>query len=427
MKNKELELSYDILKTIYVNKKYSQIELNQQLKRNNIVSHGLVTKIVYGVLENDILLEFNINRFVKKPPQTKVLILLKMGAYIAHFLNSIPTYALVSELVEIAKKTDKAVAGFVNATLKSITNNKLLLPSRNNIVEYLSIKHSYPQWLIARLLKAYGEKELEAILNHKLNQLTHIRIINLKKKQEFVQKLTDAGVVFEQSVKQNALYVNYEQLLKQTELSGYYTPMGVASMNLVDCMENVGGQVLDACAAPGGKAIYLAQKNKNANVVACDIHEHRVGLVNGQVQKYDLKNIETRIQDATLLNNEFVNKFDAVLLDAPCSGIGVAGSKPDILLNRKDSDIVVLSKLQLAMLNTSAKYVKSGGQLFYSTCTITKEENQDVVAAFLAQNKDFKLIPINSEIKAINEDNMLTFLPHISNCEGFFIARMVKN
>lgn len=428
--NKELRASYEVLRNIYSKNAFSSIELNKVLTKSN-VNNALVTKIVYGVIENDILLNYFLQNFYKKKPKLNVLVILKMGVFVNKFLTSIPPFALVNELVNLSKTIDKSLSGFVNATLKNIIKTEITYPKKEkNLVEYLSVKFSYPTWLVKMLLSQHSETFVEELLSYKLTTLTHVRINpNATNKTNFENDLQKNGIFFELSKLNGGYFVNYEQLLAVEALKEHYIVMGESSMNLCDIINPQNNKtLLDTCASPGGKSLYLSHLNNTLQITSADIHEHRVQLMKSLVSKYNAKNINVITQDATKLNQDFVNSFNYVLCDVPCSGIGVVNKKPDILLNRKEQDIANLQQLQLQILQTSANYVKVGGELFYSTCTILKQENQDVIYKFLKDNNSFELRQIKqvNNIPAIEENNMLTYFPSVSNTEGFFIAKLVK-
>ena len=427
--NKELKTSYDVLRKVYSQNAFSSIELNKALQSTQ-ASHGLVTKIVYGVLENDLLLTYYVSQFYTKKPKPAVLLLLKMGAYVSHFLNSIPPFALVNELVEMGKLHDKAIAGFLNATLKKVVNGQITLPSEQNPVERLSIQFSYPTWLVKKLLSQHSKEFVEQLLSTQLTTLTHIRLNNKKISQsEFEKQLTNLGIEFRPSAIIGAYFVNYEQLLNQPQLNPLYVVIGLTSMNFMD---NVplpqNAQVYDACASPGGKSAYLATLHPTATILAGDLHPHRVELMNKLMKKQQLSNVTTLVADATKLNENWKEKFDVVVCDVPCSGIGVVGKKPDILLNRKESDIDTLANLQLNILENCSNYVKPNGAIYYSTCTILQEENEQVVTKFLNKHPEFELseLPNKHGIPTVTNNHMVTYLPNVSNTEGFFIAKLVK-
>ena len=424
--NKELRLSYDILKKVYNDRTFASIQLNKDADKS--INFGLVTKIVYGVIEKDIYLEYRIKEFVKNPTKPNILTLLKIGAYVIENINSIPLYACINEIVEITKgESDKYIAGFVNATLKNISKKAVVLPdSKTNIVRHLSIKHSYPEWIIKKLLSYKTVEFVEALLSKKLTTLTHIRV--LKNYAEFVGLLTDNNIRYEKSILDNCLYVEYSDLVNKKELLPYYTVQGLPSIvSALSLGAKAGDKVLDCTGAPGGKSGVVAGLDSSIDVTCCDIHSHRVLLIKQYMKKLGLNNVTAQKQDATVYKDEWKDSFDCVLCDVPCSGVGVISKKPDIMLNRVAQDITALSSTQYKILCNNAKYVKAGGSLVYSTCSILKEENEDIVNRFLKNNSGFELTNIDTfGVNVQNENNMYTFYPHISDTEGFFIAKLKK-
>lgn len=432
--NKELYESYNILKKVYYNGAYASIELNKLIRLNKFeLNTGLVTKIVYGVLEKDVSLTYVVSNFCKTMPEPNVLLILKIGAYVGTFINSIPKYACVNELVEITKKYEnKYIAGFVNATLKSIINNKISLPDKKtNLVKYLSVKYSYPMWIVELLIKENGEEFTENLLSFSLPTMTHIRVnekeISVK---EFVEFLDKNEIEYINSGLNYTFYVDYEKLLKVHHNERWYAVQGLPSIfTCLALQPTANSLVLDACAAPGGKTVMLASMDNSVAITSCDKYTHRIELIKAYANKYGLNNINYEVADATLFNSAWENKFDFVLCDVPCSNLGIASKKPDILLNKSLESLAEINKIQLAIIENCSKYVKNGGVLLYSTCSIFRSENQEVIKNFLSSHSEFTLekIDFNSEIE-ITEDNMTyTFYPHISKTEGFFIGRMRKN
>lgn len=431
--NKELYYSYNILKKVYFEKAYAGIELNklQNLHKGDI-NTSLVTKIVYGVLENDIRLEYVISKFVKKAPEKSIELILKIGAYVSENINSIPPFALVNELVNIVKKYENRFAGgFVNATLKNIIKTKVDLPNKDkNFVLYLSIKYSYPKWLIERFIKDYGNEMTEKILAEKLNELTHIRINTSKTTiADFTNELNKNKIQYEKGVKENLLLVDYEKLINFKDLETKYVVQGLPSIitafNVCVGKEEV--QILDLCSAPGGKSVLMAENNPKSQIISADIYPHRLNLVEKYRDKYGIKNIKTIVNDATKENKEWLEKFDFVLCDVPCSNTGVIGKKPDVLLNRNPENVEELRNIQKQILETASKYVKHNGVLVYSTCSILKDENIQVVEEFLKDNKSFELEELDSfGLDVLKQNKTITFLPHLSHTEGFFIGRMKR-
>ena len=431
--NKELYYIYLVLKKVYVEKAYAGIELNKVIKlHKNEINTGLITKIVYGVIENDIYLDYVISKFVSKKPDESINIILKIGAFSKENINSIPPFALVNELVNLTKKYEnKFAGGFVNATLKNILKTPVQLPDKDkNIVEYLSIKYSYPVWLVRELIKDYKEEITEELLAKKLTTLTHIRVLEDKITiEDFKKYLKDKDIEFEKSAMANTFYVDYEKLLDYKELQNYYIVQGLPSIITANnlCV-NQAVNILDLCSAPGGKSVLIAQNNPYANIVSADIYAHRIKRVEEYANRYGIKNIKTVLNDASKFKSEWVDKFDYVLCDVPCSNTGVVGKKPDVLLNRREENLKELSKLQYKILSNASKYVKKDGILVYSTCSILKDENINVIDKFLEENKDFKAVNVETfGVKVIEDNKTALFLPNISETEGFFIGRLKRN
>lgn len=425
--NIELNTSFNILKSVYFDNAYANIELNKVLKKKeNNINYSLITKLVYGVLERDIYLDYVVKNFVKPTTKPVIKLLLKFGRYISEEVNSIPNYTLVNELVNISKKYgDKYVSGFVNATLKNIIKAEIELPKKNT-VEYLSVKYSYPIWIIKELLNYKDFEFVEDLLKKELTTLTHIRLLG--DSQTFITDLKYHNINFEQTQLDNTLYVDYNALVDNETFKDRYVVQGLPSLI---CSLSLGAQpnskVLDTCSAPGGKSAVIAGIDNSISVTACDVHAHRVMLIENYMKKLKLNNVKAVKQDATVFNPEWEGKFDFVLCDVPCSGIGVVNKKPDILLNRSLDSLKNITKTQLAIINNCSKYVKKGGVLVYSTCSIMPQENEGIINQFMKTNKDFELTEINTYgIKVDNNNLKYTFYPNVSNTEGFFIGRLVR-
>lgn len=424
--NIELAISYEILTRVCIDKSYVSIELNKYIGKKENVNYSTVTKIVYGVLEKDISLEYFISRFVKKLPTTKLLILLKIVAYVSKFLNSIPSFALVNEIVNLAKKVDSHQSGFINATSKNLISKDMILPDKKNIEKYLSVKYNFPEWVIKELLKSKDIKFVEALLAKELTTYTHIRVLTDKiSPNEFVQKLDMLGIHHEPSYYDYTMYVDYAKLIK-TDLKNLYIVQGLPSIVTCNVLGANSGKVLDVCASPGGKSVLIAQSG-DVEVYSCDIHSHRVELIKKYADTYDVKNIQCFVQDGTISRTEWFDSFDFVLCDVPCSNLGVSRKKPDVFLNKSMSDVSTLAGIQYKILETSSKYVKKGGILQYSTCTILDKENKDVLIKFLNNHKEFELTPIDIPgLNVYNDNNLYTFYPHLTNTEGFFVGRLKR-
>lgn len=426
--NKELNLSFSILKAVYFDNAYANIELNKILKNKvEDINYSLITKIVYGVIEKDIYLDYAVKTFIKPTTKPTIKLLLKMGRYLKENVNSIPDYTIVNELVNISKKYgDKFVSGFVNATLKNILKAQVKLPKEGTI-EFLNIKYSYPKWILTELLKYKSYDFIKDMISKELTTLTHIRI--LKNPKNFEEDLIKCGIAFENTALEFTKYVDYNALLKHEDIfKNRYVVQGLPSLI---CSMALGveknSNVLDCCSAPGGKSAVIAGIDGSIEVTACDLHGHRVLLIENYMKKLGLNNVKAIKQDATLFNSEWENKFDYVLCDVPCSGIGVVNKKPDILLNRNFNDLKKIMEVQEKILENNSRYVKKGGVLVYSTCSIMPHENEEILKKFLSKHNEFVLTEINTYgINVVNTDNMYTFYPNVSNTEGFFIGRLVR-
>ena len=365
-------------------------------------------KICYGVMEKDLWLDAVIASNTQKPPKQTVKIILKIAIYMLEFMGK-HDYMVVDYAVQLTKKLGKeGAAGFVNAFLRTYKLPEL--PER--IDERLSLEYSTPLWLVKKLRRSY-KGETENILKA---ESLGISVRFERGEQEYLEKPhTDTpfeGVyIFKNFVRDGGFF------------AGDYTFQSVGSVAIASAISHC-ERVLDACAAPGGKSVLLAKKCKQ--VTSCELHPHRVELINSYAQRMGVQNITAICGDSSQFDPDFAEKFDAVLVDAPCSGTGVINENPDIKLFRKESDIAELSALQLKILNNCAKYVKSGGALYYSTCSILPEENDSVVHAFLEANSEYVLSIPNSPLPHVTTKYGLQFLPHISMGAGFFLTSFTK-
>lgn len=423
--NKELRISFDVLKKVYMDGAYVSIELNRALETTKGINSALVTKIIYGVLEKDITLEYFVSSFLAKTPKTEFMILLKMVAYVSKSISSIPSFALVNEVVDMAKAIDRHQSGFVNAVSKKIISSKISLPNRDKeYTKYLSIRYSYPEWVIKELLKSHDKSFVESLVSENLPTDTHIRVVTSKiSPKDFRSKLDVLGIRYTDSLFDDTMYIDYGALIK-TNLKDYAIVQGLPSVITSKVLGANSGLVLDTCSAPGGKAVYIASHG-DVVVYACDIHPHRVELIKKYALGLGVNNIKCFTCDATKEKTEWLDKFDYVMCDVPCSNLGVSRKKPDVFLNKTLNDVKTLSGLQYQILSNSAKYVKRGGILQYSTCTILDNENKGVIDKFLKQYPDFELTSIDTfGLNIVNDNNLYTFYPNLTHTEGFFIGRL---
>ena len=423
-----LQVCYKALHNIYKNGAYSNIEINKQLSSVK-EDKELITKIVYGTVENDIKLDYIISSLAPKVKDLPVKIVLKIGTYMALDL-SIKPYAIVNECVKLSKTIGfTSASGLVNAVLKKAVNKEFSLPDESNLVKFLSINYSKPEWFVEMVIDQYGENMAKDYFATQLSQATTIRVNTLKiSEAEFKSMLKNHKITYKDLPIGNVLEVDYRKLNGLEQFNGLYTVQNVGSVIICNTAEvSSKAKVLDVCAAPGGKTVYIAQHNPVATVEAWDLHEHRVSLIDKYVQRMGLSNVKTKVKDATVLDKGYIKMFDCVICDVPCSGLGVVSSKPDILLSKNSQNINSLVELQYKILDTASQYVNLGGSLVYSTCTINKQENEHIIKEFLSQHKDFKLdYSLPKEIAVYDSGYGFTTLANISNIEGFFVSRMIR-
>lgn len=414
-----IQKSYEILSEVYLKGAYLNVCLAKNLDDKE---KDKVVKIVYGVLENNVKYDYALKALTKSLPKNSVRILLKIGMYCIDYMDSLPDYAVINNCVEYAKTLKKqAVSGFVNAVLKKYAvknfDIKTVLVTKN---DQLSYKYNKPLWLVEKYVEQYpNDYKLKLDTKKALNE--HIRVNTSKMTlADLKYALRERNTEFLETEK-GGMFVKYNDFVKYLFNEGYVTIQSLSSMLVVYGMGlKKTDNVLDVCGAPGGKSMLISEITKG-NVICLDVHPHRVKLIESYKKRMGAR-VKTGVWDATKLYEAYVDKFDAVLCDAPCSGLGVVGKNPDILLRRKPEDILEMAKVQKQILDVSKNYVKVGGVLMYSTCTNVLEENIMVVNDFLKNNENFALerIPldyVNNGTLQLNEQKGL---------DGFFMARLVR-
>lgn len=410
---------------------YSNIVLDNVLKETDLdyLGKSFVTTAFYGVLERKITIDFILNKFLKKPitkapPYTSAV--LRSSAYQILFMNKIPDSAACNEAVKLIKKSkERGNAGLVNAVLRNVCkeNSENIL----NSLQEPSIKYSVRDWIYNRLISQYSKDEINCFFeNALLPPPIFIRINALKENayEKVVSELNEIGAKLTPTDIENFYSVegikNVENL--STFKSGFFFVQDYSSrMAITSLSPKREERILDCCAAPGGKSFSIAMDMDNTGeVVSLDIHPHRVELIKKGAERLGLENITAAVNDATCFNKE-LGLFDRVICDVPCSGIGVIRRKPEIKY-KSEEECSNLPKIQSEILNVAARYLKSGGRLVYSTCTLLKEENDEIVKSFLNENTDFKLI------SAFNQpaESTVTFMPPKDIGDGFFVAVMER-
>lgn len=443
MKNAR-EAAFEVLYRVECDASYSNLTLDKVQKENNLQGRdaSFCTALVYGVLERQLTLDFIIRQYSTlrlKKIEPKALIILRMGVYQLLYMDSVHSGAAVNESVNMAKKLKlHKAAGFINGLLRSFVRADLAfkMPDEKDTLKILSVKYSCPEDIVKLWLDSYPENEVEELLKSFMGRPElSVRINTLKTtKEKLVTELKALGVKTENSpFSENALLISatgsVEGLVPFKEGKMY-----VQDISSVICSELVnpkaGEKIADVCAAPGSKSFSMALLADNkAELSSFDLYPHKVELIKKSASRLGITSITAGVRDALGDCGSLAGQFDAVLCDAPCSGLGVIGRKPEIR-NRAIEDINSLPDLQYRILTNTAKLVKTGGRLFYSTCTLNPHENNEIAHKFLAENSDFEALPLNIPVnikKGIEENsNQLTLFPHINGTDGFFISAFKK-
>lgn len=444
MINKAREIALKALYKIEKEDAYSNIALNQVLKENKNIDErdvGLISELVYGTITWKLTLDEIIKKYSNiklKKISVWILNILRMGIYQIIFLDKIPKSAAVNESVNLAKRYGhKSSSNFVNAILRKVSvNDYKELEEIKDDKERISKTTSMPMWIIEELLKQKDIKEVEEICkNSNLKPNTTIRMNKLKtNKKELEEKLLKRKIEYLEGSLEDFFVLKKVKNIENIDLfkEGFFTVQDEGAGLIVDVLDPREDEyILDACSSPGGKTTYIAEKMKNkGKIKAWDIHEHRVKLVQNAAKRLGINIIQAKTQDATEFNQDLVGKFDKILLDVPCLGLGVIKRKPDIKWKRKKEDIEEITKIQKAILNNCSKYLKKKGELVYSTCSILKEENEDIIEGFLKENSQFEFCKENEKnygnIVIFGEkDKYINIYPSNEN-DGFFICKLRK-
>ena len=375
---------------------YSNIALNETFKTLDINSKekAFITEIFYGVLRNKKFLDYIIERYTKKIKKEWIRNLLRISIYQITFMNS-DDKGVVWEATELVKKKyGMSISKFINGTLRNYLRNKDTELKRLDDEKNYKVLYSIPKWFYDTLEKQYGDKNLKkAITSLKKIPYLSVRVNKLKySEEEFEEFLKEKDIQIIKKV-DTVYYVNSGLIINSEEFKTGKIIAQDASSYLA--AKNLGVMpnelVLDICAAPGGKTAVLAEEMKNSGeVIAIDIHQHKIKLIDTNMKKLGIDIVKAIVMDARNVNKQG-RKFDKILVDVPCSGYGVIRKKPEILYSKNRENIEELAKLQLEILNSAADILKDGGELIYSTCTITDEENTNNIKKFLEERKEFKV------------------------------------
>lgn len=427
-----------LLETIEKNQSYSNLLLNGMIEKNKIAPKdvGLLTELTYGTLQRRMTLDYYLQPFLKKKVEPWVRQLLRVTLYQMVYLDKIPDRAAIFEAVEIAKKRGhKGIASMVNGVLRSIQREGL--PSLEEIadpVERLATETSHPLWLVKRWVAQLGFEKAKKMCEINLTAPLQTARVNTTKikRDKCIEVLTEEGYEVEPSaIIPEAIKCLRGNLAHSTAFKeGLITIQDESSMVVAYALGvEQDEKILDACAAPGGKSTHIAEKLQNSGeVISLDLHEHKVKLISSNASRLGLHNIKTRALDSRKAQEHFAEgSFDRILLDAPCSGLGVMRRKPDMKYTKKEEDIDRLKQIQLELLQSVTPLLKKGGILVYSTCTVDEEENSRVVEQFLAENHGFEgdnsfVERLPEALQPLSHSYSLQILPNDFGSDGFYIA-----
>ena len=425
--------SYCVLNKVYSEKAFVKQAINSTFIEEK--NRPKTTKIVYGVLDNDIRLSYYISRLCPKNPKLVVRTILKIAMYNIEFLGKSP-YTVTDSSVTLCKKLGKGgMSGFVNAVLRRISREKDAppQPDTGDIIEDISIRYSHPSWLVRRFFARLGREETEALLaSNNTPPPVAARVNTLRASKEEAIRLLEAQQVGVEPhpFLPDALLLFHTGGIDRLDAyqNGSITIQDSASqLCALALAPQPGSRMLDLCAAPGGKSFACAAQMQNCGeIIACDLHPHRVKLISDGAQRLGIRILRPMQADGTVFRPDWEGLFDFVLVDAPCSGIGVIRRKSEIRY-KTESSLFQLPPVQAALLSNAGRYVRPGGILVYSTCTLLQEENEAVFTAFLEKNGDFLPYDFNLPGVGASTGGMLTLWPQKTGTDGFFIAKARKS
>ncbi len=418
--------AFYLLDDIIQNKKYANLTLKNSLKEFESRDKAFICALVYGVLDKLINLDYIISLYAKGKINSKVKTILRMGVYQLIYMDKVPDNAAVSTSVDIAQRIGKGMLkGYINGVLRNISRNKENIQYPKNKIEYLSVKYSYPAFFVKELIDELGFNEAEAFLSYEEGHKTCVRVDKNKADVNQIKAELNGtdSLYFDE-----CFYISGEPKYLDTGICSVQSEASMAAVKALSLEK--GDAVLDCCAAPGGKTVYIASLLKEGSILAFDKHAHRVELIKNNALRCGYEKLIKA--EAFDMLNSYDGLFDKVLVDVPCSGMGVTGQKPEIKNTVTAEGFSELEKMQRKILSNASKCVKKGGILVYSTCTVRKKENIDVVNEFLKNNSDFELCSLEGLFSEKFENNrdmkkgFLQLYPHKDNTDGFFIARMKR-
>ena len=412
-------------------------------------SRGFITRLYEGTIEKRLYLDYIIDGYSKTPVKKMkpvIMLLLEISVYQLFFMDRVPDSAAINEAIKLAKKRGlTGLSGFVNGVLRNIARNKenIALPDKNkDLIKYLEIKYSTPKAVVEHFINDYGSEKAEEILAAFEEKRPLTARATKGDREELIKKLEGEGVktgtdtIFPESVR--ILELDNLGFLESFE-EGDFVIQDESSQFIGKIVGlPSGARVLDLCAAPGGKSLLFAEMEEVDEIISCDISESKTELIEDNVRRIGVDKIRTKVNDASLYNPDFLDGFDLVICDLPCSGLGVMGRKRDIKYNVTEDKIRELAILQKKILENAVRYVKKGGRLIYSTCTMTKAENEENFT-FISEFKGFSAVDFSDKIRGyvdrhkdgerlVNEakKGFMRLFPGELGTDGFFISEFMR-
>lgn len=440
------ESALDLLTRIGEQGGFSHVLLDREISKQKLSRQdgALLTEIVYGTLQRRDLIHYSIQPYIAKQKKIKPWVrwLLYMSVYQMIFLERVPDHAIIHEAVEISKKRGhKGISSFMNGVLRNVQRKGVQsLDKIEDPVERMATETSHPQWLVNRWVKQYGFETTKAMCeanNQHLPMSLRVQPLRISREEAMKQLQGDGFKVEESTLSPQGFLVLEGAILSHSLFKdGYVTVQDQSSMLVAEMMDlEKGLTVLDACSAPGGKTTHIAEKMEDeGEVVAYDLHEKKAKLVSKKAQQLQLTSITASQADSRKLGEKHPQgAFDRILLDAPCSGLGVLRGKPDIKYHKKEEDIFSLRNIQDDLLREVAPLLNDGGKLVYSTCTVDRHENEEAVQHFLKEHPDFQVDPDFFEelpealkgSQGLSETGLQLF-PQEWDTDGFFLTRLLK-
>lgn len=441
----EREIVLEVLLEITEHGMYSHIVLRDVLNKYQYLEkkeRSFITRVTEGTLEHMMEIDYILDQFSKvKVKKMKPVIrnIMRSAVYQMKYMDSVPVSAACNEAVKLAvRKGFGSLRGFVNGVLRNVARNLDQIEYPTEPLKRLSIQYSMPEWILNLWLKAYDSDIVEQMLQafQRETPLTircNLRMVTPKQLKEHLE--AEGVTVQVHPYLEYAFHISGFDYLGELESfqNGEFSVQDISSMLVSElAAPKEGDYVIDVCAAPGGKSLHMAEKlNGSGHVEARDLTEYKVGLIQENIERTGLNNVEAVQQDALIFDEASVGKADIVLADLPCSGLGVLAKKTDLKYKATKEGADSLAKLQREMLKNVQAYVKDEGKLVYSTCTINPAENMDNVHWFLNQYPEFELIDIHGSLceelqKDVKENGCIQLLPGVHQSDGFFLACMKK-